>query len=424
MASPTAAEVRTQINNVVALLDKLYNAYEVDGTNAIGLIDTLQQSLEGDWTAGVAGGIEGLRSGLSAAITPATVRAMLDPLFLTYGKVLGFPEQDVPSILDRLYEYMVNNSEDVNGRGISRGAPAAGGSNVGNGTWYVNGTDKYGFPIESDIDKTEAMEAKCISDQTTGVRHEEVFRLRSGDAPYDAMERGGQGLVAEISTTSARNSLLLNPSFSQGTSGSTISNWTVAAGAVGNTAKDTTNFYRGFQGDTTPAALQIGTANLTLQQKLSTINRRFDPTVPYHFSIAWNRQVGSGAGTLLIRLGATNNSIAVAAQTGWQILSVTATPGQGNWHNSFYEDDLDISIEWTHTSGTVLIDDCLLVPMVQFGSAYHMIRGGATPFSYDDVFTWTDTIATDSKVQFWIQYAYDGKYLPSQSDGSETWTDP
>ena len=71
----------------------------------------------------------------------------------------------------------------------------------------------------------------------------------------------------------------------------------------------------------------------------------------------------------------------------------------------------------------------IFVPFVRFGLAENLIGtwmcpvGGSTPFLRGDVFTYTDSIASDSKIQRWLFRAY-GRYLPHATAAGETVTDP
>ena len=55
--------------------------------------------------------------------------------------------------------------------------------------------------------------------------------------------------------------------------------------------------------------------------------------------------------------------ITVAAQTGWTVSLVpTSIPnGQGCWYRNFSQADVTVSLQWARTSGTLYIDDVLLV---------------------------------------------------------------
>lgn len=414
------AEVQTQIKNAIAIFDKIYNANAVDGTNVLGLIDAFEQSLEGDRIAQAASAVRSLRGMQAGSISRGTVRSILDPLLLELGKAQDFAEGTPQAILAREYRYFIENSKSVNSRAFSFGSPTADGGNTGTGLMRRISLDQDNQPIE--IGNAEAFEAYCDRDQGQTNRHEESFIVRGADASIDDLQRLGSGQVAGMKSVSARDSLLLNPSFSSGTSATSVTNWTATTGSIAtHTEKVTATYYRDSVGDTTPASLKMHTGNVTLQQKISTTGRKLSENVPYYLQIAWNRQTGSGAGTLAIALGAANTSVVAAAQTGWQVLFLPLTAANC-WWKGFKENDLDITVGWTHTSGYILVDDFLLVPFDQFRGQYYKIIGGATPFMLRDKFTWSDTV-TDAKIQYWFQFAY-GFWFPSDNAAGETWTDP
>jgi hypothetical protein len=139
--------------------------------------------------------------------------------------------------------------------------------------------------------------------------------------------------------------------------------------------------------------------------------------------VAYNREVGTCDGTLTIEMGNKTNNVVLAAQAGWNLLSVPSSPGQDCWYENFMENDADVKITLSgRTTGTLLVDDVLLVPFTPFDGSWYMVVGGATKFLLDDEFTWTDT-ATESKIQKWLWRAY-GRYLPHATGSAVTVPDP
>jgi hypothetical protein len=427
MASPSLAEVQNQWKNAVKLLNEARNFGNVNAQNWVSLQDTLEQSYESDFVGEMAAGVSRSRSFLAGLLSNQNAAAHQLPHLKSYCRhVANTPELGDPQeMADRIYRYMIDNSLTVNAREFTHGSWAAGGGNAGNGTILRLTVDEYNHRIENC--HADARTAICKFDQSSGTaKHEEIFEFY-GQAPGpDGLQLSGSGQKRNIAALSARNSRVGNPSFSQfgGTisSPTSITSWTSSVTVNStNYSLDQTNYYRDFQGDATPTSLNVKvTANLT--QKLSLFNTKLRPDVPYMLQVAWNRQVGSASGTLLIRMGAVSNSVAVAAQTGWQVLRVVASPGQNNWFRQFNEQDLDIAIEWTRTAGELLIDDVLLVPATQFDGTWNWVIGGSTPFLRNDSFTATDT-EVGSILQYWFWRAY-GRYLPSATGGTETWTDP
>lgn len=417
MAAPTEAEVQTQWKNCTKCFDDLLTA----GATWITNEDAYVQSLESGVPADAMNAIIAARSALDSALQGFA--AAITPQFMEYARIVSAPETDVRTILQRrIYDYFVANSKTIQSRGFSFGSASAGGANVGSGTINRLNKDPNNFDIEAQF--ADVKTAKIIQDQSTGVnKHEEVFEFR-GQARSLAptIAPSGSGLVAAIPCYSAASSVFLNPSFSdyQGTitSLTELTSWTVA-GSLANLNLDQTNYYRGFPGDTTPAALKF-LANESISQLLSLGGRPMDPFTPYYAQLVYNRQVGSGDGTLTVTLGSKNVAVVLSAQTGWNVLRFTI--GQNNWYEKFMANDLTLTIALSgRSTGSVLVDDLLVVPYVNFDGSWYAPVGGSTPFMKDDYFTFTDTIASDSKLQKWLWRAF-GVYLPHA--GSPSISDP
>jgi len=418
--TPSEAELQTQLNAVIKIFNEIHKFGYSNSPNLITLQDTLEQALEGDHTPAVASSVAGVRSAIASGITPARVRAALDPLLLTYCKVFDLKASSGTEAIIRLYKYFIDNSKDVNGREFTFGTPTAYGSNVGSGTIRRLTVDADNMPIE--VGLPEAMRADCVADQGSVDIHREQFEFRTADASIDGLEKLGTGLSRTIAGVAGEDSLVRNASFSYGTSATSLDDWDFDAGAVATTTKDTTNYYRSAgPSDTTPAAINLGAQSVTLAQHINENRIKLYPDRPYYLQLAWNRSVGSAEGTLAIYLGAATTNVAVAAQSGWQVLYLPATAANC-WWKGYKENDLDVKIAWTRTAGNLLIDEVILCEWTPFRGQYYVVAGGATPFLLRDYFTWTDT-ATEAINQYWIQYAY-GLYLPTVSDGSETWADP
>jgi hypothetical protein len=425
MASPSVAEVETQLKNAVDYLEESRKYGSANADNIIGLEDTLIQSLESDFTAEIATALAVMRSTFSDHLAQA--RALLYPIIRTYGKAIDAPETDERALMERIYRYFITNTKTVQTRAFTFGSPAAGGANVGNGTINRLTKDAFNHDIESVFadDKT----AECVQDQNTGAdKHEEVFQLRGETPGRDLLNVTGSGIVQNVRCQSARDSLLINPSFSLYTGAaatpSAIEGWTVTT-SINNLNVDETNYYRAFPGDATSsgaasAALVIET-NETISQAISLRATRLDPNVPMYCQIAFNRQVGACDGTLTLHMGASSASVVLAAQAGWNILRIGGL--DDNWARQFGEQDMDIKVVLSgRTTGTLLVDDLIFVPYQQFGEGGDWVCpvGGATPFLRYDVFTWSDT-ATESKIQRWLWRAFN-RYLPHS--GAPSVTDP
>ncbi|HKS16676.1 MAG TPA: hypothetical protein VJU16_05140, partial [Planctomycetota bacterium] len=421
---------QAQWKAAVKLLEETRKFGNVNATNWVGLEDTLNQLLESDYASDIAGAVARARVNLQNVIAVASSRAIHLPHFKGYIKHIinkAVPSGDQEAI-DLLYRHFFENSVSVKSRGFAYGSVSAGGGNIGNNTILRVTKDENNFDLEAAT--AEAKEAKCIQDRNTGSGLDaEVFRFRGSSPGRDALQFQGSGGTRDIQVYNHQSSLLRNPSFEDFSGAaiatpSEISSWVSSVAVSGTTYElDETNVYRPQQSVTTPRSLKIKTTS-NLTQKLSTFNTKLNSLTPYFLQIAWNRSVGSADGTLVIRLGAQSASVVVAAQSGWQILRCPTTFGQNNWYKNFDEDDLDISIEWTRTSGNLLIDDVLLVPMQLFDGTWYAItanNGTHIASRKDDIYTWSDTIASDSILQYWLYRTF-GRYLPHS--GSPSIADP
>jgi hypothetical protein len=432
MASPTQSEIQNVYKYGVDIAED-YRSH-VDGTQN-AQIDTLQQAAEGDWLVpSVAAVSEAIRGVMSSGMSAGLYAPLAAACVREFGKLYSFPEgDDFERLWDRLFRYCNTNTIKVASRQITFGGAVAGVSNVGSGTINRLSKDELGYDIEATF--VEVKTAKCIVDGNTigGYRNAEVFEFYGTPRAKDLIAIAGSGQDAKVQIPAYHcgggngRSLLQNASFSSYNAASTsltglFPGWTIA-GAVANLGQDTTNYYRSFPGASVDGSLKFVT-NERIYQRLSDIGERIDENTPYYLQLAYNRQVGSGDGTLTIRMGSKTASVSLAAQTGWNILRITI--GTDCWYRNFAEDQLDIEIELaSRTTGYTLIDDVIFAPFTKFDGIWYAPVGGATPFRLDDSFTFTDTggAAGTGKIQYWT-WRWLGKYWPHATGGSVTWADP
>jgi hypothetical protein len=440
MATPTRAQLVTDLQNSVKILNETKKYGQDNATNLVGLYDTYVAAINTNFPGERTAGADVIRDGLSSLVAPSSVRAILDPVLRDWGKFIDAPEDaDATAILARMYQYFVDNSETVNGRNLSFGTPSADGGNTGNGTIHRLTVDKNNYPIEN-VQTATSWTAKVIQDQNSGAtKHQEVYEVVDSNPGRDELSISGGGVVARLNTTSPRTGKLGNASFTQrgGTDAAptSLNNWRLLdASDVAQTVSstlisfDTSNIYlEALRDADTERALQLdSTSRIKVEQKLNVTSARIDRGVPHYLQIAWNRSVNSASGTLALHMGSQSESVAVSAQSGWQILRITV--GQKLWLEFMNQNNLDILIDWTPDSGGtgLLIDDVILAPMTRIGNHWYASVPGATPFLVDDKWTWTDAVTSggsDSIIPYWLWRGYDA-YLPSNNAGSETVADP
>lgn len=375
-------------------------------------------------TEGKAAGIRSFRSRLDNVLRGG--RDLLDPGVLELGTILGAPERNVATVLDRINRHMAENDLRVTSRQFSRGSWSAGGSNVGTGTIHRLCVDENGLPLEhsfADTITTEVVEDR----QTSTFLGQEIFEFKGLPNPdhvtwYQAGYGSGEALRIRSFSADDTAQLLLNPSFSD-YSGTTsvpeaITNWETVAGTIGTDLELVTgaaNVYRAavLEG-TTPTCLKVK-ESYTLRQKLSTRQAKLSKTRPYYFQIAWKADgSGSWTGTLAVQIGSKTYSVTVTAQAGWNVLRCDLD--KFCYLKNVNTDDLAVTITVTKTSGAgtyLLLDDIVWRTFEEFDGTYYAPVGGRTPWKYLDTGTITDVEgASNAKIQRWWHRTFD-RSLPS-----------
>lgn len=435
MATPTWAEVWTQFKNLIWILENLDNFANSDTDNWVGMEDTLAQSLEGDFTPDVMRLLRSNRGNISAILAPSNVRALFRPFIRELGKVIGAPETTDEAIWDRIITYMVDNSEDINSRNLTRGSISAAGGNTGNVTVRRLTEDENGEPLESSHLETKTIE--CIADQNQVNLHSEKFEIRGVERELDELDRQGSGFKSEIIALSpkATKGILQNPSFSQfaGTAGdgntiTSVTGWTATS--------DITNFeinesitYRGIFGEATPRSLRV-IANDTISQTLSSTTKyRFDPRIPYWMQFAMYRR-DTATGTLTAHFGGISRAITIGNQTDdtWAVYGIESTPSSNLYYKNFAEDSLDIKFVTTSlATGTIHIDDVIIGQWSPFDGTWWCVSAdGATHTAplREDSWTATDSLAgSEAIIAKWV-FRANLPSLPSDNAGAETIADP
>lgn len=421
MALPSEPVLKLLISNIVILFEKLYVQLTNVTAGYVPHEATVLDALLSD-SPEMAQSIQSIRLQLQNTMAIQNFRAVMDPVIRTYGRVKGYPETDVVTILQRLYQDNAQGGVTIKTRSPVFGS-ITGPTGTGNGNIYRLTKDQYNFTVETPW--AESKSFKCTADGSSGaVVNEELFTFYGTAQGKDLLDVRGSGSLSAIRSYSARDSLLLNPSFSNysGTlpTVSGITNWTLDSGTL--PVIDTTNYYRGSFGDTAPAAAKFA-ANAVISQLLSVRGSTVDPNTPYVLIVAYNRSIGSGDGTLTITMGSKTASVVMAAQSGWQRLAITLTNADAwflNWGNT--SPSIKVALSGWGT-GYVLVDDVLFVPMVNVDGSWFTIAGGSTPFLYQDAFTWSDVNSDPYQGQNMKWFARKYGIVPAPGASSPTWVD-
>lgn len=421
---PSEAQVQSAISAGVAVHELLRIVGGTSTSNVLGLIDSYVSTLgtaQGDYTGPAASGMDVVRANYAGAVDSSS--AWLGALLSEYALVRGFADTDPQLILRRLYQDFIDNSKRVQSRVFSFGSVSLGGSNVGGGTVNRLTKDENSLDIENTWAQTLTM--RCIRDRNSGgVKHEEVFEIRGGEANRDNILIAGSGNVSTVKCLSARDSMAYfqNPSFDlmSGSGTTKFDGWTIS-GAAANFDQNT-NYYRDYFGAPATSYSLKQTADDTIAQAFSVNNSQFDPTVPMYVQIAWNREVGTASGgTITLTFGDQTATVSVGAGTGWQILRLGLTSKA--WYKNFMGTAPTLSIGVSGlSSGYLLYDDIVVAPFQNFDGLWYAPVGNATPFIVNDTATFADT-ETGAKIQRWLWRTY-GLYLPHSTGTPVTWADP
>ena len=438
--TPTETEIQTQWRACVNLLEKTRVHSDDVAAVAAGLMDVIEQNLEGQYTpTGLANAVARFRAGLSDLASPGRAIDFMESIIYEYGNILteGSGYQDLLSLMRAIYEHFHANSLTVESRAITYDTSAtAGASNVGNGAMHRLTVDEFAYDLEACHVETKRF--RCRGDVNSGVQeHAESFECLGDTASQDALLRASYGsgessrvfFRSKHAGSGAGGSLLRNSSFStySATASPKFLGWTESA-VGGGIAQDTTNFYRSHPGASTDGSLQMtgGGGTITLKQTLASMRvSKLDPDTPYFLRVMLNKTVGTAVGgTVNLRLGSQTVSVTIAAMgANWVELKVPLDTNL--WFRNFNEASFDVEIEWvTSTSGTLLIDDMILVPMDLIDGTFWTLVGGATPWLVDDTLAFTDTggAPATAKIQWWLWVAGLG-YLP-HTTGVPTFTEP
>ena len=441
MADPSRATIQAEWGAAIKVLNQIRLFGNVNATNFLALINSLETIYAGDYISDASSTIQAIRSSLAGTVSQGAALTLFRPFLRTYCKsVIGRTDlSDDQSMWTELYRYFVDNNLRVDSRRLTFGSPAL---SIGSGSVQILRltVDKFNFLLEGGY--ADSKRATCVIDQNTGsAQGNESWLLVGQDRAKDELQRSGSGLQAVLAGQTLDDSLLTNPGFRAfgGTAASptSLTGWTSSAGDSSSIyTLDATNYYRVAPSDgSTSYALNLVSSDL-LTQKLTVRGTELSDDVPYTLAVVWNRAVNSATGTLVLRMGGMQTTVAVSAQTGWNVTTVPSPIGQGSWYRQFYQNDLQIQIDWTKTGGTgLLIGEVLLVPASLFdGSYYWVLPTSAASWSAPkvrDEFTWMDGEPSSGGVnQRWIARASFGAppragygYLPASNGSSITWAD-
>lgn len=436
MATPTEAELITQLQKIVDLLEEtqLYAESNGSGNNWVALHDALVQNLEGDHADQVNSGLQALRTNLNNILVGG--RAIMDPHLRDWAQLIDSAtipvrvDADIHTIITALYDYLDPGSPDVlvKSRGFTFGSPTAFAAGKGNIQRLTK--DENNYDIENG--HAEVKSARVTNDSSSGTEiGKELFMIDGSTSGRDSLESKGSGLIhTGIPVSHPDDSLLLNSGFD--TVGGTpalptsIPDWTSDKGTVSSTDyvfldfdDAAVNIYLPKTNDNVSRRSLGFKTSSTITQKLQKRRTTLFPDRPYYLQVGYNAEIAAASGALTISMGVASASVTVDNLTGWQVLQLTVD--KDLWFANINEEDLDITIKFVRVAGTLQVDDAIFTPFHPYDGTHYLFLPGRTPFKKDDESTWTDT-ATESKIQRWFFRLY-RRFLKHNAGGT-TITDP
>ena len=444
MSAPTTTEAINTLKAAVDMLEELDKFANANSPNVVGLEDTLVNSLAGDNAAGILANAAQLRAAVAGQLGPGRDRAMMTLCFSDFLEAILLPGGSLAANLIEFRQWMLDNSQTLNSRGMTYSAITVGGSNVGTGTISRIAVDADNVPLEGAHAELKTFE--CVADQGQTDETEEVFSVEGATAGPDFAFGGtGSGIVTTMRARSARDSqtYVRNPSWSsfsgtQPTAGAEVaptavtswSGWTV--GDVTKCKASVDQTYRGFPGDTTPMSIRLTDNTTCVQTFVDEVDPSFAAKTPFYVQLAIYRESNCD-GTLTITLGSKTQAVTMSSLSNgaWNVVRLDLD--RDLYYDRWRQNDATLGFALTsRTTGTLYLDDIIFCPFNLLDGIGYMIVGSATPFMREDTFSFTDTQnAGRGVMQFWLTHRADASAmvgypfsLPSNNSGAETITDP
>lgn len=308
-------------------------------------------------------------------------------------------------------------------------------ANTGDGSVVRLTTDRNSQDIEATAMTTKKIECELDAGGNQTPVGQERFTIKHTTLDTDELDFTNHGEVGEIIVKGPENGIIKNGSFEDIGSNtvdtalistSTIPNWTIDSGATNLLYVDDAETFAPSPTERLNDKKYALRANgaFKISQKIRDLGQALTTNTPYIFAIHFNQSAGSATGTLTIRMGAHSLAFTLSgASTGWNRLVLTLD--QNCWPDIFYEDDMNIEIEWSGAGGTyLLVDYCIFDRMDLFDGLYYAVISGATAFKRGDSFTFVDALSgSEGKLQKWLWRRF-RRYLPHNSAAAETVSDP
>lgn len=457
MADPSFSDCLTVIANVAQVLDHLEVEASTASTGTIATVETLRNSLEGDYMSAARLPIQEVLGSMARPLSRAQARAIIDPLLRQTALAIEYPNPNgsIDDIWLAIHDYMVANSQSINDTEDTFDTTwSAGGSNVGNAEVVRVTVDENGSPLGGFRPDTWSL--TCVEDaRGLGAAFQELWELEGTAGRSDNLDTsGGTNLLTRgIRTLSAANTTVVkNPTFADYTLDGS-SQLTALPGFTQNTGANlytnlsiNTTYFLKAPNDSVNSSLQFNGDETIYQDMVTTANARF-VNRPYEISVGVAK-VGTPTGTIGVRVSGSIGSGGVSATLAHGAMTGSGTfdrlriaVGQNSWPAVWNANDLKFQISLA-SSGSIdasnyfVVDDVIFAPLTHFYRGGSTLTGrgrmgqyigvvrGTTASVKDDTYTATDSAGgTRGTIHWALSKIAQYGYLPQVTGGTETVSD-
>lgn len=423
----TFANAWAQWAAAIKIVNASQNFGSVNTPNLLDMEDALTTILDGEFTPGALDLIRGAISGpLASGLTRDSLRRVFRPFLLEVLRAINSQELsqnvDDARALKVIRQYMEDNAQLIKSVSPTFDTSATG-SVTGTGAISRLTVDKDSNNLECFGVETKTF--VCDLDQNNGrQKHNERFEFRFGPLDASGLQFTGTGGTIPVDSLHCKSSSILrNPSFEEGAlttntalaSTTQITGWTATTAANWKTRSTTGYTYRGYPGNPSTLWSLECTASDQIAQSVLSANpgASFSPETPFHIQVAWQRK-SSATGNLTLHLGSQSTTVTIGSGTNdaWNVLQLDLDSSR--FYDNFKEDDLDVKIVVdTLATGTVVIDDVVLAPMVNLDGTWWAVTGGATPWLKGDTRIFSgDARGATAILNYWLWRAYGDLVVP------------
>lgn len=450
MATPSKAELWTQISNFIKIVDQYWQFAATNSPNYVGLEDTFVQSVEGNNVGDYLQYLRGFRQELNSRYSSA--RQILSVLLIElakFGYAINTNGKTDSEIYDELSDAMHDASETIKNRAYAYGSISAGGSNVGTATVLRNVKDRNDYNLEISVPGVQRIEVYQDKNQGAAQGSEVVKFFGQGNQRIDKIQYGTSTdeFKNNIILANSSSSLLLDGSFDTLESGAALTkneqaNWTLSD--YTKFERDATTFFRFKSGQ----GAQLNGIGVSLVAKSNTDDVWFAQYVgrakfslnkkaPYFLVLRVMVDNASTDGTLTLRLGSQTTTLDVStlsANTWANVIIGTDKKGyfenfKENWISAANQDlgiRVRVDVASRTVAGKIYFDEIVLAQAVKFNGAWYLPiagqnSGGNADALNGDYWTFTDSVTNTGRNQYTIAELL-GVSLPHTS-GTPTYAD-